>query len=123
MKVADFTLILVGVLLNAGAQLCLKAGARVIESFKLSLDNIVPMSTALMANGAIWAGLFCYAVSVGVWILALARVEVSVAYPMLSIAYIVNAFFAYWLFGEVISVQRIVGMGLIIVGVIFIARS
>ncbi len=39
----------------------------------------------------ILAGLACYVVSVVVWILALSRVDVSVAYPMLSIGYVVNA--------------------------------
>jgi multidrug transporter EmrE-like cation transporter len=62
-------------------------------------------------------------VSVVVWIMALSRVEVSIAYPMLSIGYIVNALLAWWLFGEAVGVQRLVGIGIIIVGVIIIARS
>jgi multidrug transporter EmrE-like cation transporter len=48
---------------------------------------------------------------------------VSIAYPMLSIGYIVNALLAWWLFGEAVGVQRLVGIGVIIVGVIIIARS
>jgi drug/metabolite transporter (DMT)-like permease len=58
-----------------------------------------------------------------VWIMALSRVEVSVAYPMLSLGYIVNAFFAWWLFGEALTVSRLVGMGIIIVGVYLVAKS
>ena len=38
-----------------------------------------------------------------VWILGLSRVPVSVAYPMLSVGYIVNAILAWWLFGESIT--------------------
>jgi multidrug transporter EmrE-like cation transporter len=60
---------------------------------------------------------------VAVWILALSRVEVSIAYPMLSIGYLVNAIAAYMLFGEAVGVQRLVGIGIIILGVYVVARS
>jgi len=62
-------------------------------------------------------------VSVGVWIVGLSRVDVSIAYPMLSLGYVVNAFAAWYLFGEVLSVQRLVGIGIILVGVFVLARS
>jgi len=58
-----------------------------------------------------------------VWILALSRVPVSVAYPMLSIGYIVNALAAWWLFGESLGAQKLVGIGFIVVGVFLVARS
>ena len=61
--------------------------------------------------------------SVVVWILALSRVPVSVAYPMLSVGYIVNAFAAWLLFGESLTAQKLVGIGFIVVGVFLVARS
>jgi multidrug transporter EmrE-like cation transporter len=45
------------------------------------------------------------------------------AYPMLSIGYVVNAIAAWYLFGEYISVQRMAGIAIIIVGVYLVARS
>jgi multidrug transporter EmrE-like cation transporter len=62
-------------------------------------------------------------VSVVVWILALSRVEVSIAYPMLSLGYVVNAVAAWWLFGEVLNAMRLAGIAVIIVGVVLVARS
>jgi multidrug transporter EmrE-like cation transporter len=62
-------------------------------------------------------------VSVVVWILALSRVPVSVAYPMLSIGYVVNAIAAWMLFGESLGAQKLVGIGFIVVGVWLVARS
>jgi multidrug transporter EmrE-like cation transporter len=53
----------------------------------------------------------------------LSRVEVSLAYPMLSIGYVVNALAAWWLFGEALTVERLVGIGIIIFGVFILARS
>lgn len=61
--------------------------------------------------------------SVAVWILALTRVEVSVAYPMLSIGYVVNAAAAWYLFGEAVTPIRLLGIGVIILGVYIVARS
>jgi multidrug transporter EmrE-like cation transporter len=55
--------------------------------------------------------------------MALSRVEVSVAYPMLSFGYIVNALAAWWLFGEAVSIERMAGIAVIIFGVFLITRS
>jgi multidrug transporter EmrE-like cation transporter len=55
--------------------------------------------------------------------MALSRVEVSLAYPMLSIGYVVNAVAAWYLFGEALTAQRMIGIGTIIIGVFLVARS
>ncbi|MDR2852405.1 MAG: EamA family transporter [Burkholderiaceae bacterium] len=125
MKALDFLWILGGVLLNAVAQLLLKAGARTAGEITLSAGARALSRTALglAQNPAILGGLGCYVISVVVWIVALSRVQVSVAYPMLSIGYIVNALLAWWLFGENLNAQRWLGIAVIIVGVVLVARS
>ena len=123
MRSADLALILTGVLLNAVAQLLLKAGSRVIAGVPLTFGNAWTIMERIAINPPILGGLVCYAISVVVWILALSRVEVSVAYPMLSIGYVVNAVAAWYLFGEALTAQRMVGIGTIIVGVFLVARS
>jgi len=123
MNVVSFSLVLAGVLLNAGAQLLLKAGTNSIGAFAFSAGNLVPVGIKVASNPFIVAGLGCYAISVVVWIMALSRVEVSLAYPMLSIGYVVNALAAWYLFGEALSAQRLVGIGTIIIGVFLVARS
>lgn len=123
MKLMEFGLILTGVLLNACAQLLLKAGVRQIGHFDFSLSNALPVGWSLATNLPIIGGLSCYVISVVVWILALSRVEVSLAYPMLSIGYIVNAVLAWQLFGEALTLHRVAGIAVIIVGVVLVARS
>jgi len=123
MSALSFALVLFGVLLNAAAQLLLKAGTNAIGHFEFNVANALPIGLKVAAQPFILGGLACYAVSVVVWILALSRVEVSVAYPMLSIGYVVNAVAAYLLFGEAVTVQRLVGIGIIVVGVYIVARS
>lgn len=123
MNAVSFSLVLAGVLLNAGAQLLLKAGTNSIGAFAFSAGNLVPVGIKVASNPFIVAGLGCYVISVVVWIMALSRVEVSLAYPMLSIGYVVNALAAWYLFGEALTAQRLVGIGTIIVGVFLVARS
>ena len=112
MTLPSFSLILVGVLLNAAAQLLLKAGT-----------NAMPLGLRLAIEPHILAGLACYVVSVVVWIVALSRVPVSIAYPMLSIGYVVNAIAAWYLLGEAVTPMRLAGIGIIVLGVFIVARS
>src|SRR5258708_38600409 len=97
---ASWALILTGVLLNAVAQLLLKAGTNAVGQFEFSAQNIVPVGIKLPFEPHIAGGVACYVVSLVVWIMGLSRVPVSVAYPMLSIGYVVNAVAAWMLFGE-----------------------
>ena len=123
MNAISFSLLMTGVLLNAGAQLLLKAGTNAVGVFAFSSDNLVPVGWKLATEPHIVGGLGCYVLSVIVWIMALSRVEVSIAYPMLSIGYVVNALAAWYLFGEAVTLTRLAGIGIIIVGVYIVARS
>jgi multidrug transporter EmrE-like cation transporter len=118
-----YFLILLGVFLNAGAQLLLKTGMNQIGHFEFSVANLVPISLKVMVNLPIMVGLFAYVLSVGVWLLVLSRVQVSFAYPMLSIGYIVSAVAAYYLLGEDLSALRIAGIVVIMAGVFLVSQS
>ena len=116
-------LVLGGVFLNAAAQLLLKAATR--HSGELIADSGQISWTAVMhLVGAVplWVGMLCYVISLFVWLAALSRVPVSVAYPMLSIGYVVNAFAAAFLFGDALSAGKLVAIGLICAGVFMLAR-
>jgi len=118
-----FALLMTGVLLNAAAQLLLKAGTNAVGRFDFTAANILPVGMKLALEPHIAGGLACYVVSVAVWIVGLSRVPVSIAYPMLSVGYIVNAIAAWYLFGESITAQKLVGIAFIVCGVFLVARS
>ena len=123
MNAISFSLLMTGVLLNAGAQLLLKAGTNSVGVFEFSRANIVPIGWKLATEPHIAGGLACYVISVVVWVMALSRVEVSVAYPLLSVGYVVNAIAAWYLFGEAVTPMRLTGIGVIIIGVCLVTRS
>ena len=118
-----FALIMTGVLLNAIAQLALKASVSDTGVISLDMQSLLSSAGTLVSNLWLWVGLICYAISVVVWILALSRVDVSIAYPMLSIGYILNAVAASHLFNEPMGVGKVIGIGVIILGVYILARS
>jgi multidrug transporter EmrE-like cation transporter len=123
MNAVSFGLIMLGVLLNAFAQLLLKAGTNAVGQFEFSAANIVPVGMKLAFEPHIMGGVACYVVSLVVWILGLSRVEVSIAYPMLSVGYVLNAVAAWYLFGESFTAQKLVGIAFIVVGVFLVAKS
>lgn len=123
MTPVSFALIIAGVLLNAAAQLLLKAGTNAVGHFEFHLDNVLPVGLKLAFEPHILGGVACYVVSLVVWIMGLSRVPVSVAYPMLSIGYVINAFVAWQWFGETLTAQKLAGIGFIVVGVFLVARS
>lgn len=123
MTLTTLALILTGVLINAGAQLLLKAGTNALGHIEFNSAGLMQVAPRIATEPHILAGLACYGISVVVWILALSRTEVSIAYPMLSIGYIVNAVAAWYLFSEPLTPTRIAGILVIIVGVILLTRG
>ncbi|MEP7062259.1 MAG: SMR family transporter [Betaproteobacteria bacterium] len=118
----SFAFLFSGVLLNAGAQLLLKAGTNTLGVISLTRDNWLPTLWRMAHTGPFIFGVACYGVSLITWIIGLSRVPVSVAYPLLSLGYIVNAIAAHYLFGEAVTPMRWLGIGFVIVGVFLIAR-
>ena len=100
-------------LLSCGGQLCQKQATRPSKSRRRGRHILGWLGLALLALGG---GML-------LWLSVLQSIPVSVAYPMLSIGYIVNAFAAWWLFGESITAQKLVGIGFIVIGVWLVARS
>ena len=118
-----FSYLFSGVLLNAIAQLALKAATNRLGTVSLALDGLLDTAMRVALQPFIWLGLGCYAVSVAVWIAALSRVEVSLAYPFLSLGYVLNSLAAWYLFGEALNLQRVLAISVIIVGVWLLTRS
>ncbi len=117
MNFINFMLVLVGVLLNAAAQLCIKQGMNVIGNISLDTGAVLSMIPRAAINPYILAGMACYVISVLVWMVVLSKVEVSLAYPFLSIGYIVTAFVGYFFMGETLGLYKILGILTICAGI------
>lgn len=116
-------LILTGVMLNALAQLSLKQGMRSIGHFSFTPETLLRMAVTVGFNPYVLTGLCCYLLSVVIWLLILSRVEVSYAYPLLSVGYVVTALAGWLLFDESINLARWTGIAVICGGVWLITRT
>jgi drug/metabolite transporter (DMT)-like permease len=124
MNLSTFAFIITGVLLNAMAQLLLKAGTNALGgAIHLTADNWFQTGIKVATQLPILGGLACYAISLVVWIIGLSRTDVTIAYPMLSLGYVVSAFGAWMFLGEAVSPQRLLAIAVIMVGVALLARS
>ena len=123
MKLTDFLILFCGVLLNALAQLGLKAATKVTGPLLATDAGVMRRGLELLSVPSLWYALCAYGLSVIVWLVALSRVPVTQAYPLLSLGYVINIGLAWWLLGEVPNVQRVAGIGIIVLGVVVVARS
>lgn len=122
MTIRDFPLILIGVFLNAGAQLLLKEAMVRIGYFAFNWQNVWPIATQVLLSPFIWLGFLAYAISIVIWLLVLSRVDVTIAYPMVSIGYIITAVAAYFVLQEPLTLLRIAGIAIILLGVFLLTR-
>ena len=123
MNIATFGFLFTGICLNALAQLLLKAGTNAVGAIHLTAENWFATGLKLAMQLPILGGLTCYVISVLVWIIGLSRVDVTIAYPLLSLGYIINALGAWYFLNEAVSAQRLLAIGIIIVGVALLTRS
>ena len=112
-------LILTSVALAITGQILMKHGARSLTDTGMGAGFLGAIAT----NHFVWGGLSCYGLSAVTWLAALAKVDLSFAFPMLSLGFVATALYSWLYFGEHLSVNRIIGISLVVSGVLLIAVS
>lgn len=115
--------ILFTVMTNAAAQLMLKYGMMSMGPLSFSGVNPVLKILQIVFSPWIFFGLSVFVISMASHLYVLSKVDLSFAYPFLSLAYVAVAIFAYFVFREDLNAWRIAGIGFICVGTILIAQS
>lgn len=124
MNILLIPLILFSVLLSSVAQIVLKTGmskAEVLNAINLNLG--FPIIQAIATNYWVLGGLLLYFSSAVVWLFVLAKVDVSLAYPFVGVGFIFTMLFGYFIFGEALTVSKVTGTALIVIGVVFLTRG
>lgn len=117
-------LILCSVLLSSVAQIVLKTGMsnpNVLSAVKAGPG--LDMLTAICTNLFVIGGLTLYFASAAVWLLVLARVDVSFAYPFVGLGFVVTMLLAFFINGEVLTTAKVVGTLCIALGVAIMAQG
>lgn len=115
--------ILFTVVTNAAAQLMLKQGMNSIGAFTVGSEPILALVFRIIFNPFVFFGLMIFVVSMGSHLFVLSRVDVSFAFPFLSIAYVLVALYAHFFMNELLTWNHIVGIGLIVGGTVFISMK
>jgi len=116
-------LIFISVLLGAFGQLSMKRGMSRIGFISPNLSNLASNLVRILTEPFVLLGLFLYAVSTIFWLIVLSRVDLSYAYPMISIGYVLILVLSWVFLNEHISLVRVLGVLLICGGVFLISRS
>ncbi|MCS7464244.1 EamA family transporter [Paenibacillus doosanensis] len=109
--------------MNAIAQLLLKKGMDLVGKLSFDIQTIIGLLPSIIKNAYIWSGIGSYVISLFVWLVVLSRVQVSYAYPFLSLGYIIAAVIGYYYLGESLSVYKITGICVICLGVMILSRG
>lgn len=123
MTLTVFLLALGSISLNASAQIALRKTMLAVGGPPDYLEGIATFVFAVVTNSWFILGMSCYAVSIGSWLIVLSKTEVSAAYPLLSIGYVITAIAGALFLGEHVTLARIAGIGLICCGITLIAQS
>jgi drug/metabolite transporter (DMT)-like permease len=96
-------------------QLGLKEG--VIRSPSLAF------SVPLLLNPFVLAGLAAYFLAALFYINAIRQVPLSIAFPSVSVSYVVVSLFAHWIWGEAFGRSQIFALVLISAGIYILGRE
>ena len=115
--------ILISVLASTTGQLLLKKGMNSLGPITLSWDHLVSVLWKMATHPNVLVGLAIYLVGTVFWLSALSRVDLSYAYPFASLSYMVMLAASWIMFDEKITLSRLLGTGVIAIGVFLIYRN
>lgn len=115
--------ILPSVMLGVIGQLMLKRGMNGMGPLALGEGNVVSLVWSIFTNPWVFVGLAIYLGGTVFWLLALSRAPLSYAYPFATLSMALIILSSRFIFGEEISVTRLIGIITIVIGVLIVARS
>ena len=120
----SIALILASVLVGVLGQLFLKAGVAKLGTIGgEALSNLPHLVGTVATTPQILIGLAFYGLGAAMWIVVLSRVDLSLAYPMLGLGYVIVLLTSWLVFGEAVTPLRWAGTLMIVAGVVLVARS
>ncbi len=122
--VRSILIVVMSVVLAVMGQTTLKAGATEVGRVgSREVANIGATIARFAANPRILVGLLFYSMSAVLYIVALSRLDLSVAYPIVGLSYPLITLIAWLLLHEPVSLGRWLGVALITIGVFVVAST
>jgi drug/metabolite transporter (DMT)-like permease len=115
-------MIWISVTLSAVAQVFLKQGLNNLKR-KQESGNVLQLVLGVAQQGWIWLWAVSFVMATALWLLGLQKLQLSYAYPLLSIGYILVNFLSAIFFRERVDGMRWIAVAIISAGVVLIANS
>jgi multidrug transporter EmrE-like cation transporter len=121
MNMVNVILLVVSIGLAIVGQILMKQGMIMFGQFPMSqfIQNIFPM----LFQPFVFFGIVAFGFSSLFWLAVISRIQLSLAYPLVSVAYVITAIYSYYFFNENLSPLRWIGIIIICIGVFIISRS
>jgi len=119
-------MILIAVGMEVVGQILYKSGINRMQGFEGSPFAVIPVlkfAMAALSNWRVLAGIGVYCLQAGVWWAVLSRADLSYAFPLTSMSYVLLLMASRWYLGEHISLTRWLGALAVVFGVYLITRS
>jgi len=118
------TLILVSVGCSALAQVALKHGmSQGPVQAALADGGLASLIGSTATQSTIGLGLFLYGFSALVWLLVLARLDVSIAYAFVALGFLLTMTLGWMVLGEPLTLRKVAGTACVAVGIWLVATS
>ena len=111
-------MLIVSVSLGAGGQLCLKYGVNLLGENVPILEILKGILTPYVFMGFVFYGL-----SSLIYLWVLSKLSLSFAYPFVALSFVMVLVLCWLLLGESLPSLRVIGVGLIVIGVLTVAGS
>jgi drug/metabolite transporter (DMT)-like permease len=116
--------LLPAMLFSTTGELFLKRGMNEIGSFDFTaVSAILPTLTKIAMNPFIWIGMIGFVGGSVFWLSVISRVPLSLAYPMLSLSYVIVVVESWIFLNEGLHPLRVIGSLVIIGGVVLVSLS
>lgn len=117
-------LILVSVAMSSVAQLLLKLGMVNAAYARASqAQDWAGMAAAALLNPLVIGGLSLYFAGAMVWLMVLAKADLSYAYPFVGLGFLFSLALGYFILNEPVTLQRLAGTLLIALGAVLVAGT
>ncbi|MFZ5917858.1 MAG: EamA family transporter [Chloroflexota bacterium] len=125
MAIKSVALVVISVLLGVLGQLLLKMGLTQVGPLESEggIGGLIKVGIRVFSNVKVIGGFAAYGISSLFWLAVLSKINLSLAYPMLALNYVLVPLTAWLFLGEQIPSLRWLGIGVIIVGVVVISRT
>ncbi|MBL0702540.1 MAG: EamA family transporter [Sulfurospirillum sp.] len=123
MAITNISIIILSLLMSSTAHIFLKKGMMTHAASEIKTDDFIGLVWTVGTNPWVMGGMFLHVSALVVWLWALSKVDISFAYPFLALGYVLVSTMAWFWLGEELNSTKILGMGIIIVGILVLAKA